>query len=154
MLFADLSKFCEIAKTKRYHITIETAGTIYQSLKCDLMSISPKLGNSTPSESRSVRWSKLHEERRYQPGVIKKLINEYEYQLKFVIDEESDVREAIEYIDKLNEIDRAKVWFMPQGVKQTELLIKESWLVARCQEHGVNYCPRKHIEWYGNKRGT
>ena len=29
------------------HITIETAGTVYQPVTCDLMSISPKLANST-----------------------------------------------------------------------------------------------------------
>ena len=32
------------------HITIETAGTVYAPVVCHLMSISPKLANSTPSE--------------------------------------------------------------------------------------------------------
>ena len=31
-----------------WHITIETAGTLYLPVACDLMSISPKLSNSTP----------------------------------------------------------------------------------------------------------
>ncbi|MBI4908810.1 MAG: 7-carboxy-7-deazaguanine synthase QueE, partial [Acidobacteria bacterium] len=30
------------------HITIETAGTVAPEVECDLMSISPKLSNSTP----------------------------------------------------------------------------------------------------------
>ena len=30
------------------HITIETAGTVFRPVACDLMSISPKLSNSTP----------------------------------------------------------------------------------------------------------
>ena len=30
------------------HITIETAGTVFAPVACDLMSISPKLANSTP----------------------------------------------------------------------------------------------------------
>ncbi len=30
------------------HVTIETAGTVYKPVVCDLMSISPKLANSTP----------------------------------------------------------------------------------------------------------
>ena len=33
------------------HITVETAGTVYQPVVCDLMSISPKLANSTPPSS-------------------------------------------------------------------------------------------------------
>ena len=30
------------------HVTVETAGTVYKPVVCDLMSISPKLANSTP----------------------------------------------------------------------------------------------------------
>ena len=30
------------------HVTIETAGTRYLPVECDLMSVSPKLANSTP----------------------------------------------------------------------------------------------------------
>src|SRR5262249_44631393 len=32
------------------HITIETAGTVFRPVACDLMSISPKLANSTPGD--------------------------------------------------------------------------------------------------------
>ena len=34
-----------------FHITIETAGTVFRPVACDLMSISPKLANSTPEGS-------------------------------------------------------------------------------------------------------
>ena len=34
------------------HITIETAGTLYLPIDCDLMSISPKMSNSTPVAER------------------------------------------------------------------------------------------------------
>ncbi|MEI9976342.1 MAG: radical SAM protein [Ignavibacteriota bacterium] len=30
------------------HVTIETAGTVFRPVACDLLSISPKLSNSTP----------------------------------------------------------------------------------------------------------
>lgn len=36
-------------REKDYHITIETNGTIYKEISCDLLSISPKLNNSVPS---------------------------------------------------------------------------------------------------------
>ena len=32
-----------------YHLTIETAGTVWRDVVCDLASVSPKLANSTPS---------------------------------------------------------------------------------------------------------
>ena len=51
MLFAELVPLA--AELRRgLHITIETAGTLYLPLECDLMSISPKLSNSTPPMER------------------------------------------------------------------------------------------------------
>src|SRR3984893_2504451 len=49
------------------HITIETAGTVFHPVECDLMSISPKLANSTPDDPR---WSRQHERLRIQPQVL------------------------------------------------------------------------------------
>ena len=28
------------------------------------------------------------------------------------------------------------------------------WLEPYCREHGFVFCPRKHIEWYGARRGN
>src|SRR6266481_2154167 len=67
------------------HITIETAGTVYKPVACDLMSISPKLANSTPRQREEGRWAAQHDRLRHQPEVLKKLMSEYEYQLKFVV---------------------------------------------------------------------
>ncbi len=52
------------------HITIETAGTVFHELECDLMSISPKLSNSTPEGPFRAQ----HERLRYQPEVLRKLM--------------------------------------------------------------------------------
>ena len=30
----------------------------------------------------------------------------------------------------------------------------EVWLKPYCEERGLTYCPRKHIEWFGMMRGT
>ena len=83
------------------HITIETAGTMYQKLRCDLMSISPKLSNSTPHDREEGKFAAQHEELRYQPDVLKQLIAEYNYQLKFVISSVDDVREAREMVREI-----------------------------------------------------
>ncbi|HXU50202.1 MAG TPA: 7-carboxy-7-deazaguanine synthase QueE, partial [Candidatus Binatia bacterium] len=40
----------ELTQALTQHITIETAGTVFVDVRCDLMSISPKLANSTPIE--------------------------------------------------------------------------------------------------------
>ena len=51
MLFAELIPLCEQLRQRGLHITVETAGTLFLPLACDLMSISPKLQNSAPGES-------------------------------------------------------------------------------------------------------
>ena len=43
---------------------------------------------------------------------------------------------------------------MPQGVTREELERRAGWLVEACKERGFRYCPRLHIELYGNRRGT
>ena len=75
MILPDIVELTEKIKEIDQHITIETAGTMYQKVICDLMSISPKLSNSTPydreeGKSRGTQ----HEELRYQPDVLKQLI--------------------------------------------------------------------------------
>ncbi len=49
MLFSELIPLSRQLRAAGRHITIETAGTLYLPVECDLMSISPKLGNSTPA---------------------------------------------------------------------------------------------------------
>src|SRR3954466_13590322 len=56
------------------HITIETAGTVFQPVACNLMSISPKLANSTPDDPT---WSSRHERLRIQPEVLGELMARY-----------------------------------------------------------------------------
>ena len=52
MLFAELIPLTAALRAAGRHITIETAGTLYLPVQCDLMSISPKLANSTPPPAR------------------------------------------------------------------------------------------------------
>src|SRR4051794_407399 len=47
------------------HITIETAGTVFKAVECDLVSISPKLANSTPHDREGGRWAAQHDRLRY-----------------------------------------------------------------------------------------
>ncbi|NMC20515.1 MAG: 7-carboxy-7-deazaguanine synthase QueE, partial [Thermogutta sp.] len=98
MLFPQLPRLCEMLDRLGYHITIETAGTRYLSLPCRLMSISPKLSNSTPDAARHPRWSAVHERRRFRPEIVRRLIAEHDYQLKFVVDRPEDCDEVAAYL--------------------------------------------------------
>ena len=79
---------------------------------------------------------------------------EYPYQLKFVIDRPADVDEVIEYLKQFPEAPTEKVWLMPQGVRSAELAEKEIWLAPLAAQFGFRYCARRHIERFGNVRGT
>ena len=43
---------------------------------------------------------------------------------------------------------------MPQGVTHEELRERGVWVAELCKRHGYRYCPRLHVELYGNRRGT
>ena len=152
MLFAGLVPLAAELRSRGLHLTIETAGTLYLPVACDLMSISPKLSNSTPV--RDPRWAARHERNRHAPEVIRRLTAEYEYQLKFVIDRPDDCREVETYLAGFPQIDRSRVLLMPQGTDPASLEEKAAWLEPYCQAHGLSYCPRRQIEWFGLVRGT
>lgn len=154
MLFADLTPLTAALRERDRHITIETAGTVHLPVACDLMSISPKLSNSTPSLEAAGEWLARHEKVRQAPDVIRKLIQEHDYQIKFVIDRPADCEEVETYLAEFPEIDRRKVLLMPQGTDLETLGRTAAWLAPYCAEHGYVFCPRKHVEWFGFVRGT
>ena len=136
-------------RAEGWHITIETSGTLYLPVACDLMSISPKLSNSTPPPEQDPRWTWRHTLQRHAPEVIRRLTAEYDCQLKFVIDCPEDCREVEAYLAEFPEIERSRVMLMPQGVEADALAEKAAWLEPYCAEHGFQFCPRRQIEWFG-----
>jgi 7-carboxy-7-deazaguanine synthase len=154
MLFAELIPLAAMLREAGKHITIETAGTLYLPVACDLMSISPKLANSTPSFVTAGRWRRRHERARFVPDVVHRLLAQFDYQLKFVIDTPADCDEVGQWLDDFAEVDRRRVLLMPQGRRREELDERELWLAPYCLEQGFAYCPRRQIEWFGLVRGT
>jgi 7-carboxy-7-deazaguanine synthase len=154
MLFAELIPLCAAMCRLGKHVTIETAGTLYLPVACDLMSISPKLSNSTPASEPSTGWARRHECNRQALDVIRRLNAEYDCQFKFVVDCPADCDEVAAYLAQLPEIDRRRVMLMPQGTDPGELVSKAVWLEPYCLDHGLQFCPRRHIEWFGSRRGT
>jgi 7-carboxy-7-deazaguanine synthase len=154
MLFAELVPLCERLRQLGRHLTIETAGTRYLPLACDLMSISPKLSNSRPNGSISPRWRQRHEQTRQASQVIRRLVAEYACQFKFVVGSIHDAEESITYLASFPEIDRACAMLMPLGTDPQELSQQAQWMEPFCRRHGLRFCPRRQIEWFGAIRGT
>lgn len=153
MLFAELIPLTARLRAKGWHVTIETSGTLYLPVTCDLMSISPKLSNSTPPPEQEPHWARRHTLQRHAPEVIRRLLSEYDFQLKFVIDTREDCREVELYLAELPAIETRRILLMPQGTDAATLAEKAVWLSAYCRDTGFTFCPRRQIEWFGAGRG-
>ncbi len=132
-----------------WHITIETAGTVDAAVACDLMSISPKLANSTPAGD----WAIRHENTRINLPVLRRLMAKCAFQLKFVVAAPEDLAEIRSLVETLG-ADPGHVILMPEG-RSPELLRERSlWLAPICLEQGYRLSPRLHVELWGDRRGV
>jgi 7-carboxy-7-deazaguanine synthase len=154
LLPMEITELCERLHRLGRHITIETAGTHFRPVRCGLMSISPKLLGSAPDAGEHPRWHHLHEARRHRPLVVEQLMQLAPYQLKFVIDRPVDCQQVLEYIALLPHVDRQRVLLMPQGTSAQELDRRGLWLGPWCHQHGLIFCERAHIRWFGHQPGT
>jgi len=181
MINPNLSQLAQRLKAAGKHITIETAGIAFvPDMPCDLMSISPKLSNSTPStEDRSQKHALSVAEgteiRSLAPtpvvgagspengrqkflrpdiDVLQKLIDNYNYQLKFVVDVEADLAEIEQTIKTIGKVDVEKVMLMPQAATRDELLAKSPMVADLCKRNGFAFSQRLQVLLWNNQRGT
>jgi 7-carboxy-7-deazaguanine synthase len=143
----------ELTSRLAQHITVETAGTVDANVRCDLMSISPKLANSTPHTRDNGRWAGQHERLRYQPEILRRLIQLYPYQLKFVITDPSDLQQVNAIVSEVG-ASRSRVLLMPEGVDAAILAERGRWLADIAKREGYRMTPRLHIDLWGNRRGV
>jgi len=149
MILPEVIPLTERLRALGLHITIETAGTVFRPVACDLMSISPKLSNSTPGAP----WAGQHDRLRIQPRVLLELMGRYPYQLKFVIATPGDMDEVRPLLETLR-ADRERVILMPEGIDRDVLRERSVWLAEICKDEGFRFSPRLHVELYGNQRGV
>ncbi|MCS7315490.1 MAG: 7-carboxy-7-deazaguanine synthase QueE [Bryobacterales bacterium] len=153
MIMPDVVELTEALARARLHLTIETAGTVFKPVRCDLMSISPKLSNSTPHERDGGRWVEQHERLRIQPLVLRRLMSDYDYQLKFVVTAPEDLAEIRGLVRELG-ADPARVLLMPEGTDGETLRRRAEWIIEICKQEGFRYTPRLQIEIWGARRGV
>ena len=152
MINPDLPQLLHKLKASDRHITIETAGIAFiPALPCDLMSISPKLSNSTPT---APKLAVIHEDSRLDIAVLRELIDNYEYQLKFVVDSQADLPEIQQTIEKIGNVDSEKVMLMPQAATRDELLAKSPMVADLCKRTGYAFSQRLQVLLWNNERGT
>lgn len=150
MINSNLPDLVTELKNNGKHITIETSGIAYiPEMSCDLMSISPKLSNSVSDE---VKASATHADSRLDIAVLRELIDNYEYQLKFVVDSQDDLPEIQQTIEKTGNINPEKVMLMPQAVTREELLAKSLFVTEMCKQTGFAFSQRLQVLLYNGQR--
>lgn len=157
MIFDAVTELTHALRTIGMHITIETAGTVHREVACDLMSLSPKLASSTPiDDPRDLDgvWRRRHEERRLNLEALQGLIDDHPAsQLKFVACRAADLEEIDALLARLSGWSPGDVMLMPEGT-DVETIRSRTWVAQACVDRGWRYCPRLHIDLYGNRRGT
>jgi 7-carboxy-7-deazaguanine synthase len=156
MIAKDIHRLVQRLEEKGNHITIETAATVFpEGIVCDLASLSPKLSNSTPNGAIENGWSDRHEKRRLRSEIIREWLENYDYQLKFVIQSGTDLEEMHRLLSSVGRsIKPSKVLLMPEGIDAQAIHSRAMTLIDICKRYGYRYCNRLHIELFGNSRGT
>lgn len=154
MLFDPIEELAISLKAQAMTITIETAGTVYRDLPCDLMSISPKLSNSTPPSDSG--WQDRHEAARTNIEVLTWLIENYPHQLKFVVNPDAgdDLPEIDALLSQLPRVEPERILLMAEGIDSETQHARQRKLAGICMERGWRLSPRLHIDLFGNTRGT
>ncbi|MCW5940027.1 MAG: 7-carboxy-7-deazaguanine synthase QueE [Fimbriimonadaceae bacterium] len=153
MLFDPVEDLVAALQKAGRVVTIETAGTLYRDLECDLMSVSPKLSGSTPDGE----WRQRHEATRLDRGPLHKLLARHHCQLKFVVNpdlEVDELTEAAELVASLPKVSPERIFVMAEGTDTDVLVARERALLPRVAELGWRLTPRYHVTLFGNTRGT
>jgi 7-carboxy-7-deazaguanine synthase len=151
MVSSELPELVKQVKALDKHITVETAGIVFvPNLTCDLMSISPKLGNSEP---RNPGAAALHQKSRLEVSVLRRLVDAYKYQLKFVVECENDLSEIHELLAKIGPVDMQKVMLMPLAATRDELLARSPMVADLCKRTGFTFSPRLQVLLWNGERG-
>lgn len=147
------SALVEALAARGYHITVETAGTVFAPWPVQLWSVSPKLASSTPGPEHDP-WPARHEALRIQPQVLSAFAaSGVPVQWKFVVGAEADLAEVDALVATLGLATR-DVLLMPEGTDGAALDAVARWLVPACIARGMRFCDRLHIRLFGHTRGT
>lgn len=150
LIMPEIGELCFAVKGLGRHVTVETAGTVYRPLPVDLMSLSPKLSNSTPDGPAAG-----HEQRRINLPVLQQFIDTaVELQLKFVVQGLQDLQEIEELLGKLRNWRKEDVLLMPEGTTVEAMEGRSAWLAEECTRRGYRFTPRLHVLLWGNRRGV
>ncbi|MDF9745188.1 7-carboxy-7-deazaguanine synthase QueE [Natrinema salsiterrestre] len=153
----------EALDDRGYHTTVETNGTIYRDAPIDLASVSPKLASSTPTPDRDPtgegEWEERHERDRIDTDSLARLVEDYEFQLKFVVTDDGDMPEILDLLADLRDaadgpVRDDDVLLMPEGATRERLAETRTRVAELAMEYGFRYTPRLHVDLWNDAPET
>jgi 7-carboxy-7-deazaguanine synthase len=153
------------------HITLETNGTKFHAKMAkwiNVFSISPKLSDSIPYVEKMKKlgidiessWAVKQAALRKNIKVLQQYIDicdgyTHHIQLKFVVSKPENIDEINnDFIRKLANIFSNEVFLMPVGRNKEQLLASSKMVLKLAIQHGYRFCPRLHIELFGDIAGV
>jgi 7-carboxy-7-deazaguanine synthase len=146
----ELVELCHLLDLAGKHVTIETNATVFAPVEAHLISMSPKLRNSTPVGDS---WERTHDAKRIELDVIRDFLGAYECQVKFVMETPNDIDEVRD-LQAAVPIPAEDIVLMPQGLTSDETRPRLAWLADACTKHGYRLSPRLHVDIWGTRRGV
>ncbi len=153
IIMPEVDELAALLTNERKHVTLETAGTLYRPLPVDLVSLSPKLGNSTPQQGRAL--AVQHDQRRLNIDALQRFLSTApDLQVKFVVQSEGDIAEIHELLSQLRGWRSKDILLMPEGTDPGSLSERSAWIIDVCKKHGFRFCPRLQVMVWGNRPGV
>ena len=142
MMFDSIGPLAAALRDRGLHVTIETAGTVFREVACDLMSISPKLASSTPREGDPRDpggiWRARHDRRRINMDALARLVEAYpSLQLKFVVTAPGDLPEIESLLRALPPVPPEDILLMPEGVTPRQESSRTGWSASASAAGGA-----------------
>ncbi|MFC4551583.1 MULTISPECIES: 7-carboxy-7-deazaguanine synthase QueE [Halorussus] len=153
----------EALADRGYHTTVETNGTVVRDAPVDLASVSPKLASSTPTPEKDPKgdgeWEARHEARRIDVDVLAALVENYDFQLKFVVSDREDMTEVTDLVDRIRasadaRIRDSDVLLMPEGATKDRIEETRPLAAELAREYGFRYTPRLHVNLWNDAPET
>ena len=150
-LLQDLTELLDLLRHRR--VTIETNGTIWVDYDVDLWSVSPKLTNSGQVQHA-------------RPDIVGRFAREKRnVQLKFVVNGEKDVYEAMRFCERAGVPSRVPIIFQPNNalfkvtdktsnsrIDYINKLLELASIVQKIRRPNVRVLPQLHFLLYARQR--
>lgn len=165
-----LASLVDLCRSQAWHVTVETNGTIFDrqvAMSTHLLSISPKLTSSIPTEAKlreaglqSSAATRAHSSIIFDIEPLIRLINVSklsgnDIQLKFVVSTMADEAEIFDrYINRIPNLTPSDIVVMPMGVSTQQIAVSSKAALSMAVRNGWRFSPRLHIDLFGNKEGV